>query len=113
MLEREDMVKNMIYHPRETTVSVFSAFEELFELSNITRTSYTQHQGLNISYVIINRTSKFSLVIIKWNLMLSVQKTFVGFKQFLGLCTMNYERKQTSMFRMWAYTMQIWYAMYW
>ena len=41
-----------------------------------------QHQYLNISYVIIQRTGKFGLDICKWECMPPVQKTWVGFKQY-------------------------------
>ena len=63
LLEREDTAKKTIYNPRKTIVTVFSSVEELLKLSNITGTSYTQYQAINIAYVILHRTGKFGLAI--------------------------------------------------
>ena len=41
-----------------------------------------QLQSVHIAYTIINSTGNFELVIRKWNLMPTVQKTWLGFKQF-------------------------------
>ena len=56
LLKCKVIVKKMSYHLRELITTVFSAVEELTKFSNITRTSYTQHQAVNISYVMIHRT---------------------------------------------------------
>ena len=83
LLEQEDIIKKTIYNPRDPITTVFSAVEELLEFTNITRTSYTQLQAVNISYVIIHRTGKFGLAIRDWNRMPEIQNTWVQFKQFL------------------------------
>ena len=69
LLEREDIVKKTNYNPRDLITTVFSAFEKLVEFSDITGTSYTQLQAVNISHVIIHRTGKFGLTIREWNCM--------------------------------------------
>ena len=69
LLEREDVIKKTIYNPRDPITNVFYAVEELLKLSDITGTSYTELQAVNISYIIIYRTGKFGLVIRKWNCM--------------------------------------------
>ena len=63
LLELKDIVKKMIYNPRCPTANLFSAFEKLLKLSDITGTSYTQYQDVNISYVIIHWAGKFRLAI--------------------------------------------------
>ena len=82
LLERKYIVNKTTYHPRYLITTVLSDVEEIIEFSNITNTSYTQHQAVNIAYCIIHRTVKFGLLISKWNFMPTVQKTWVGFKQF-------------------------------
>ena len=82
LLEREDIVKKTNYNPRDLITTVFSAFEKLVEFSDITGTSYTQLQAVNISPVIIHRTGKFGLAIHERNLMPEIQKMWVQFKQF-------------------------------
>ena len=57
-LEREEFVKERNYNPRDPIATVFSAVEELIELNDITSTSYTQLQSVNIAYVIIQRICK-------------------------------------------------------
>ena len=59
LLEHKDIVKKIIYHLREPIAIIFSAFKELLDFANITGTSYTQHQAVNIEYVIVHRTGKF------------------------------------------------------
>ena len=81
IIKRKDVVKKTIYHLREPIESVFSVIKELLKFSDINRTSYIQHQAINVDYLIIYSTSKFSLTICKWNRILTVQKTWVGFKQ--------------------------------
>ena len=74
LLEREDIVKKIIYNPCDPIATVFSSVKELLEFYDITETSYTQFQAINIAYVILHRTSKFRLAICKWNCMPEVQK---------------------------------------
>ena len=64
LLEREDISKKTTYHPKDPKETVFSAVEELLKFSDISETSYTQLQAMNIAYVIIHRTGKFGLAII-------------------------------------------------
>ena len=80
IIECKDIIKKKTYHPQEPIATVFSAVEELLDFSDITKTFYTQHQAVNISYVIIHRTGKFTLAISKWNCMLKIQKTWFIFK---------------------------------
>ena len=82
LLERKRIVKKTTYHPQDPIASVLSADEELLKFADITRTSYTQDQVVNISYVILHRTVKFGLAICKWNHTTTVQKTWVKFKLF-------------------------------
>ena len=63
LLEHEYTVKNKIYHPHDPITSVCSVIEELLQLSDITGTSYTQHKSMNMAYVIIHSTGKFSMSI--------------------------------------------------
>ena len=82
LLERENIVKKTIYNPHDLIATVFSVVKELLEFTNITRTSYTQFQAINIAYVILHRMGKFGLEICKCNRIPEVQKTWVRFKQF-------------------------------
>ena len=82
LLEREDIVKKTINNPRDPIAAVFSTVKELLKFDDITGTSYTQIQAVNIAYIILHRLGKFGLAIRKWNLMPAVQKTWVRFKQF-------------------------------
>ena len=66
---------------------MFSAVEELLNFADITGTSYTQLQAVNIAYVKIHRAGKFGLAISEWNRMPEIQKTWVRFKQFFGHLT--------------------------
>ena len=49
LLKREDIVKKAIYNPRNPIATVFSAFKEILEFSEITGTSYTQIWSVNIA----------------------------------------------------------------
>ena len=49
ILEREDIIKKTIYNPRDPIAIVISTVEELFEFADITGTSYTQLQAVNIA----------------------------------------------------------------
>ena len=62
-LECKYTAKKKIYHPCQPIMSIFSVVKELLEFSNITDTSYNQHQAINIAYAIIHRTGKFSLAV--------------------------------------------------
>ena len=82
LLKWEDTVKKKNYNPHNPITTVLSSVEVLLEFSDITGTSYTQFQAINIAYVIIQRTGKFGLAICEWNHRLVIQKTWVHFKQF-------------------------------
>ena len=73
---------------------MFSAVEEILEFADITGTSYTQLQAVNITYVILHRTVKFGLAICKWNRMPLIQKTWVQFKQIF--CTSHQDLRETT-----------------
>ena len=79
LLQREVIVKKMIYNPRDPITTVLSSVEELLEFADIMGTSYTQFQAINITYVILNRAGRFGLAICEWNCMPEVQKTWVRF----------------------------------
>ena len=112
ILECEDIEKKKTYHPRDPISTLFSAVKENIKFTNITRTSYTQDQAVNIVYVIIHRTGKFRLVICKWNLTTTVQRTWVRFKQFFGNYTKNYKKHPTSLLKTPACTTRTWCAMW-
>ena len=57
--ECEDIVKKTIYNTRYPIATIFSTVEGLLEIDNITGTSYTQDQAVNIAYVMLHRTGKF------------------------------------------------------
>ena len=84
-LEHKGIIKKTSYHPHKPIPVVFSKVKELLGFSNITRTLYTHHQAVNISYVIIHTTGKFALAICKWNPMPTVQKTWVRFENVFGM----------------------------
>ena len=63
LLEREDTVKKTNYNPHDPITTMLSAVKEILELSDTTRTTYTQMQAFNITYVIIHRTVNFGLSI--------------------------------------------------
>ena len=88
------MVKKERYNLCEPTASVFSIIEEIIDFSVITRTSYTQNQAINISYFIIHKTGKFSLSNREWNHMRTIQKAWIGFKQFFR--TAHHELQETK-----------------
>ena len=82
LLDCKDIVKNTTYNPRDPIATIFSAIGELLKFAAITGTSYTKLQDLNIAYTIIHRAVNFGLAIRNWNCMSTVQKTWIGFKQF-------------------------------
>ena len=80
LLEHKETVKKTSYHPCELIVNISSSIGEMLKVSDITWTLYTQHQAINIDYMIIQRVGKFGLSIRKWNWMPTVHKTWVRFK---------------------------------
>ena len=94
ILERKGMVKKTIYHTCELLASVFSVVEKILELYNITGTSCTQHQAINIAYIIINRTGNLSLEIHECNRMATMKNNWVSFKHFLR--TAYHELRETT-----------------
>ena len=61
---------------------------------DITGTSYTQDQYVNIAKIILQRTGKFRLTIWKWNCTKTVQRKWVSFKQCFG--TAHQELQENS-----------------
>ena len=50
ILEREGIVRKIIYNPHDPIATMFSSVEELIEFADIMGTVYTQIQAVNISY---------------------------------------------------------------
>ena len=73
LLEQEDTTKKPVYNPQNPIMTVFSSVEEIPDFADITGTSYTQSQAVNISYVILHWRIKFGLAICKRNRMPEVQ----------------------------------------
>ena len=71
-LEREDIVKKMIYNLRNPLATVLSAVKKILKFADITETSYTQLQAFNIAYVILHSMGKFRLEICEWDCMPAV-----------------------------------------
>ena len=82
LLQRNVIVNKTIYNTRYQISTIFSAVDEPLKLSNITGTLYTKDQASNIAYITIHRTGKFGLAIRKWNCTTTVQRAWVGFKQY-------------------------------
>ena len=81
LLKRKEIFKKTSYNPCETISTVFSAVKELLKFNDITGTLYIQNQAVHINYVVIHRKSKFVLSICECNWILTIHKTWVGFKQ--------------------------------
>ena len=56
-------MKKTIYNPRDPLATVFSSVKEFLQFANITGTSFTHFQEINIAYVILDWTDKFGLAI--------------------------------------------------
>ena len=82
LLEHKYIAKKTSYHPHEKIATVFYAVKKLLKFTDITRPSYTQHQSVNTTYVIINRMRNFALATRKWNLMPTLQKMWAVLNQF-------------------------------
>ena len=80
LLEWEDIVKETNHNPRDPIATVFSAVKEILNFADITGTSYTQLQAVEIAWVVIHNTGKFGLDIREWDCMPEIQKTWVRFK---------------------------------
>ena len=61
---------------------MLSAVKELLKFFDITGTSYTELQAVNMAYVIIHKMGKFGLAIFEWKYMPEIHKTWVRFNQF-------------------------------
>ena len=94
LLEHENIVKKTNYNLQYLIGIVFSAVKELLEFSEITGTSYTQLQAVNIAYVLIHRTGKFRQVICEFNRMPEIHKKWVRFKHFFRIA--HQELRETS-----------------
>ena len=97
ILNRKDISKKTTYNPRDSIATIFSSVEEIFEFANITGTAHTQHQSVNIAYVITHRTGYFRLDICKRNHMSTVQK--LGSNSFFGRRITNYGRQRISPYK--------------
>ena len=69
LLEREEIIRRTNYNLLNPIATMLSAVQEIFKFSDITGTSYTQLQSVNIAYVIIHNTGKYGLAICEWNRM--------------------------------------------
>ena len=58
--EKEDKAKRMTYNPRDPIASVFSVVDDLVELSAFEATLLSNAQQVNIGYIILHKTGKFS-----------------------------------------------------
>ena len=94
LLNNKDIFKKTSYNPRETIAAIFYATEELLKRTKITETSYIQNQSVHIAYVIIHRKGKFVLLICKCYRILTIQKTWVGFKQLFW--TSHHKLRKTT-----------------
>ena len=63
--ENEDEAKRMTYNPRDPIASVFSVVDNLVELSALAATPLSIAQQVNIGYIILHKTGKFSYSIIE------------------------------------------------
>ena len=70
----------MTYNPRDPIVSVFLVVDDLVELSALAATPLSNAQQVNIGYIILHKTGKFSYPIIEWNRNPVVDKTWAQFK---------------------------------
>ena len=75
LLEWEEIFKKTNYYPCDPIATMFSAVKKTLDFADITRTSYTKLQAVNIAYMIIHRTGKFGLLIREWSHMLEIEKT--------------------------------------
>ena len=78
--EKEDESKRMTYNPRDHIASVFPVVEDLVEISALAATPLSIAQQVNIGYIILHKTGKFSHSIIEWNRKPVVDKTWATFK---------------------------------
>ena len=54
----EDRVKGMVFDPIQLIDDVFNAVMDLMDYSEATRAPYSQHQSINIAYIILKRPGK-------------------------------------------------------
>ena len=74
--EKEDKAKRMTYNPSDPIASVFPVVDDLVELSALAATPLSIAQQVNIGYIILHKTGKFSHSIIEWNWKPVVDKTW-------------------------------------
>ena len=74
--EKEDEAKRMTYNPRDPIASVFPVVDDLVKLSVLAATPLSNAQQVNIGYIILHKTGKFSHSIIEWNRKPVVDKTW-------------------------------------
>ena len=92
--KKKDEAKKTIYNPRDPIASVFSVVDDLVKLSALAATLISNAQQVNIGYVILHKTGKFSQPIVEWNRNLVVDKTWANFKTHFR--TANKELRATT-----------------
>ena len=70
----------MNYNPRDPIASVFLVVDDLVKLSALASTPLSNAQQVNIGYIILHKTGKFSHPIIEWNRKPVVNKTWATLK---------------------------------
>ena len=78
--KKEDEDKKTIYNPRDPIPSVFSVVDDLVELAALAATLLSRAQQVNIRYVILHKTGKFSHPFVEWNRKPVVDKTWANIK---------------------------------
>jgi len=67
LMDAELLVRQTVFHPTHPIDVIFNKVEDLLDLSIAAQADYTSQQLINIAYVIINKTGKFSNDIREWN----------------------------------------------
>ena len=63
--EKEDEAKKTVYNPRDPIASVFSVVDDLVKLAALAATPISLAKQVNIGYVILHNTGKFSQPIVE------------------------------------------------
>ena len=78
-----------MYNPRGPIASVFSVVDDLVKLAALATKHISLAQQVNIGYVILHKTGKFSQPIVEWNRKPIADKTWANFKTHF--CTSHKE----------------------
>ena len=92
--EKEDEAKKTVYNPRDPIASVFFVLDDLVKLAALSTTPISLAQQVNIRYVILHKTGKFSQPIVEWNRKSIVDKTWANFKTHF--CTAHKELRANT-----------------